>query len=35
MKVGGTADRGDMVSHSQVAVYYDTEVAGRVDDLDW
>jgi len=24
-----------VVSHSQVAVYYDTEVAGRVDDLDW
>jgi len=33
MKVGGAADRGDMFSHSQMAVDYNTEVAGRVDDL--
>jgi len=35
MKVGGAADRGDVVSHSQVAVYYDIEVVGRVNDLGW
>jgi len=34
MKVGGAAYDGDVISHGQVTVYDDAEVAGRVDDLD-
>jgi len=34
MKVGGAAYGGDVISHGQVTVYDDAEVAGRVNDLD-
>jgi len=33
MKVGGAAYGGDVISHGQMTVYDDAEVAGRVDDL--
>ena len=35
MKVGGAACGSDVISHGEVNIYDDAEVAGRVDDLDW